>query len=104
VTVGQGTAPTAAFAFSPDAPHPGDTVHFNASASTAASGRRLVSYVWDFGNGSAGTGVQTSQKYLSPRAYTVTLTVTDDIGRTATVSRTITVEIPDDDDGGSPQP
>ena len=104
VTVGQGTAPTATFAFSPATPQPGDTVHFNASASTAAPGRRLVSYVWDFGNGSTGTGVQASHKYLSARAYTVTLTVTDDIGRTATVSRTVTVEIPDDDDGGSPQP
>ena len=103
ITVGQGTAPTASFVFSPSTPLPGDVVHFNATASTAVAGRRIVSYTWDFGNGQSGSGVQVSQTYLFPRTYTVTLTVTDDIGRKATLSRTVAVEVPDDD-GDSNQP
>ena len=102
ISVGQGTAPVAQFAFSPADPLPGDVVHFNGAASTAAPGRRIVSYQWDFGDGTSASGATASKLYALARTYTVTLTVTDDIGRTNVLSRTVTVAVPDDDDGGQP--
>ena len=102
ISVGQSTAPVASFVFSPTDPMPGDTVFFNGGASTAAAGRTIVSYRWDFGDGTSANGVTASKLYPTARTYTVTLTVTDDFGRTNVLSRTITVAVPDDDDGGQP--
>ena len=81
-------------------PHPNDEVRFNASASTATAGRRIVSYVWDFGDGNTGTGVQVTRRYTQARSYNVTLTVKDDIGRTSVITKQVEVAVPDDDDGG----
>ncbi len=93
VTVGGGSAtlPTAAFAFSPSTPTPGQLIFFNASASTAGPGRRIVSYRWDFGSGRTGEGITVSKGYDTPGVYVVTLTVTDDMGQTGTTSQTVTV-------------
>ena len=102
ITVGQSTAPTAEFTFSPANPVPGDDVRFNASASVAAAGRTIVSYVWDFGDGATATGVQVTRKYSLARTYNVTLTVTDDLGRTSVVTKPVDVAFPDDDGGDSP--
>lgn len=100
ITVGQGVGPTASFTFSPTAPLPGDRVNFNAVASTAAPGRRIVRYDWDFGDGTpAATGVQTSHTYPNVGTYVVTLTVTDDLGRRNTVSQSVPVDLPDEDEG-----
>jgi PKD repeat protein len=100
ISVGQSAAPTADFSFSPANPQPNDEVRFNASASTASAGRRIVSYSWDFGDGGSGSGVQASRRYTQARTYNVTLTVTDDIGRTSTVTKSVDVALPDEDDGG----
>jgi chitodextrinase len=94
LTVGQAAAPTANFVFSPTDPKANQSINFNASASTAASGRRIVSYTWDYGDGSpidTHTSPITSHTYGTARTYTVTLVVTDDIGRTSTRSTTVTV-------------
>jgi PKD repeat protein len=97
ITVGQSTAPTAEFTFSPANPVPGDDVRFNASASTPSAGRTIVSYVWDFGDGTTATGVQATRRYTQPRTYNVTLKVTDDLGRTAVITKPVDVAVPDDD-------
>jgi len=92
VTVGAGTRPTAAFTVSPTNPRTGDLVNFNAAASTVPSGRRIVSYVWDFGDSTAfGSGPTPSHTYTFPRTYTVVLTITDDTGQSASTSLTLTV-------------
>ena len=83
--------PSAAFVYSPTAPHAGQDIFFNAAGSTAAPGRRIVAYDWDFGSGRTGTGVTVAKRYDSPASYVVTLTVTDDAGQQATVSQTIAV-------------
>jgi chitodextrinase len=95
VLVAQSVAPTAAFVFSPTAPFVNQLVHFNASASTPAPGRRIVHYRWDFGNGVffESDAPIASHAFALPRTYTVTLVVTDDIGRTATTSSAVTVGV-----------
>ncbi len=93
VTVVASEPPTAAFVFSPSSPLPGQVVFFNASASRAAPGRRIVFYEWDFGNGRTGAGVTSSQGYGIVGSYVVTLTVTDDAEQTGSVSQTINVGI-----------
>jgi PKD repeat protein len=102
VTVGQSTAPTAEFTFSPANPQPNDDVRFNANASVAAAGRTIVSYVWDFGDGGSATGAQVTRRYTQARTYNVTLTVTDDLGRTSVVTKPVDVAVPEDDGGTSP--
>jgi PKD repeat protein len=86
--------PSASFTISPTNPTTSDTVFFNASASQAAPGRQIASYAWTFGDGGVGTGVTTSNRYRGPGTYAVTLTVTDDQGRTGTSSQTINVSAP----------
>lgn len=83
-------APVASFTFSPTNPDPGETVTFDASASTDPDGT-IVSYTWDFGDGHTGSGVSVTHVYGADGTYTVTLKVTDDKGATASVSKPIQV-------------
>lgn len=85
ITVGQGAPPAGTFTFSPAAPAINETVFFNASSVTAAAGRRIVSYEWNFGNGRTGTGVTTSTSYNAVGSFNVTVTVTDDAGTKTTI-------------------
>ena len=57
----------------------GGTVQFDGSKSTDLDGDAL-GYNWDFGDGSAGTGVQPSHSYTADGTYNVTLVVTDSRG------------------------
>ena len=97
LSVGAGVNPTAVITFSPQDPLPGTTVQFNALSSRAAPGRTIVSYSWDFGDGTGGSGVQTSHLYPNIGNFTVTLVVTDDVGRTGVATQVIPVQIPDEE-------
>lgn len=91
VTVGASQNPTASFNFSPSAPEVLQSVFFNASASRAATGRTIVSYEWTFGDGGTGSGVTTTHRFGTMGSYTVTLTVTDDIGKSGTASQSVSL-------------
>jgi PKD repeat protein len=92
LTVGQAEKPQAIFTFSPQGPSPGTDISFNAVQSTAAVGRRIVAYQWDFGDGSpAQQGVQVSHRYAAAGNYITTLVVTDDVGATGVTTSTINV-------------
>jgi PKD repeat protein len=87
VTVATGNrTPTASFTASAS----DLAVSFDASASSDPDGT-VASYGWTFGDGSTGSGVTASHTYATPGTYTVTLTVTDDRGASATAMRTVTV-------------
>jgi PKD repeat protein len=92
ISIGASTDPTAAFSVSPTTVIAGTSANFNASASKAANGHQIVSYDWDFGDGTTGSGVTVSHTYALPQGYTVTLKVTDDTGRTGVLSNTVTAQ------------
>lgn len=91
VTIAAGTPPTAQFRISPT-PAPVNTpVFFNAQESQPASGHTIVSYTWDFGDGSGGSGVTQSHTYTGEGVFTIILEVKDDVGSTARAQQTLTV-------------
>jgi len=95
VTVAPGVIPTAAFTSSPAAPSVNQVVNFNGRASTAAPGRSIVSYSWDFGDGSSGTGLGVSHAFSSAGVFNVTLTVTSLTGgTTASVTKPVRIAVP----------
>jgi len=67
----------------------GETVIFDASGSTVDTD--IVSYEWDFGDGTTGTGVITTHTYMTPGTYKVTLTVKDAAGNADTDTIVVTV-------------
>jgi len=87
--------PVASFTASPNPAAPGQLIGFNAGASShGRPDRSIVSYDWNFGDGSpAGSGVTTSHAYTLFGSYTVTLTVTDNNvpAKTATTSLVVNV-------------
>jgi PKD repeat protein len=65
-------------------------VSFDGSGSSDSDGS-IVSYSWDFGDGSTGSGVTTSHQYTVLGTYTVTLTVTDNDGGTDSDTALVTI-------------
>ncbi len=61
------------------------TVTFNGSLSRDPDGQ-IVSYAWNFGDGSTASGVSAPHAYTTAGTYPATLTVTDDKGATASSS------------------
>lgn len=66
---------------------------FDASASYDPDGS-IVSFSWDFGDGSNGSGKFVSHSFNSYNSYTVNLTVTDDLGATKSTNQLITLVPP----------
>ena len=69
-------------------------VLFDASASSYPDGT-AISYQWSFGDGTTGTGANTSHTYGSAGTYMATLTVTDDLGTTGTARAAIRAMSPE---------
>jgi PKD repeat protein len=67
----------------------GDKILFSAAKSYDSDGK-IISYQWDFGDGTSGEGVRAYHAYTSPGDYSVTLSVTDN---SATKSQTSTAAI-----------
>jgi chitodextrinase len=66
------------------------TIIFDASKSYDLGGY-IVSYEWDFGDGTTGSGISTSHTYNKSGEYTIILTVTDDLGGVYSKSMTVKV-------------
>jgi PKD repeat protein len=83
---GGNQAPTASFTYScTDL-----SCDFDGSGSSDSDGS-IVSYDWDFGDGATASGVTASHTYAADGTYTVTLTVTDDLGATGTDAQDVAV-------------
>jgi PKD repeat protein len=66
------------------------TVRFDASASYASNGS-IVSYIWDFGDGTSGSGITTTHIYTNISTRTATLTVKDSNGLESSATTTIQI-------------
>jgi PKD repeat protein len=77
-----GGAPTARFTALPTTVAAFADVRFDGSTSTAGLGAVITSsgYVWDFGDGTSGTGITATHRYTTPGTYLARLTVTDSNG------------------------
>ena len=54
-----------------------------------------LSYAWDFGDGTTGTGERVEHRFSTPVSYPVSLTVTDPLGASSSVTRTVPVGVPE---------
>ncbi|MFQ5711223.1 MAG: PKD domain-containing protein [Candidatus Geothermarchaeales archaeon] len=81
--------PEADFTYTPTEPTTADTVEFT-DASNDPDGS-IVSWLWDFGDGSTSTDQNPKHRYGDDGAYTVKLTVTDDDGASDAVSKQVNV-------------
>jgi PKD repeat protein len=86
--------PTASFATSPATLTPNTPATFDASSSSSIAGA-IVDYTWDFGDGTTAVDVHASStathSYASARTYTVKLTVTDQLGFSASTTQQVVV-------------
>ncbi len=69
----------------------GTTITFDGTASTDPNDD-IVSYEWDFGDGTTATGPNPTHSYTMDGTYTVTLKVTDATGLMHTTTITITID------------
>ena len=94
--IGNGTppnfAPEVSFTNTPKAGRIPLEVSFDAGDSFDADGA-IVSYAWNFGDGSTGSGETISHTYATTGSFTATLTVTDTESATASTSTTIDVDV-----------
>ncbi|WP_426622386.1 PKD domain-containing protein [Microbacterium sp. As-52] len=89
VVQGANALPTASFTLSSS----GLTASADAAASTDTDGT-ISSYSWNWGDGTTSAGAVASHAYSTAGTRTVTLTVTDDVGGSATTTRESVVAEP----------
>ncbi len=91
------TDPIASFTVSPTAPTPHTLVTFDASGSKASTGRSIVEYQYNFGDGSPiskSSHAIANHVFTADGEYVVTLKVTDSSGRVGAASNTVSVATP----------
>ena len=83
---------SSSFTATPTSTSVGSAVAFDGSASSDP-GTTVTRYSWSFGDGTTSTGpnATASHGYTTAGSYTVSLTVADGYGQSATTSRTVTV-------------
>ncbi len=86
-------APLATFTGSANNVLTGVAVTFDSTSSYDPDGV-IVTTLWDFGDGSTGSGAVTSHSYANPGTYTVRLTVTDNLGAAQSTTYTVAVTSP----------
>lgn len=91
VTTVQNQSPRAVFSADPTHGIAPVIVTVNASGSSDPDGS-IVSYNWDFGDGSKGTGVTATHNYSNEGDYSLKLTVEDNVGSSASATTKISVQ------------
>lgn len=69
----------------------GTALNFSGSSSSDSDGT-ITSYSWDFGDGTTGSGVDTSHTYNAAGTYQVTLTVVDNDGLTGQDTQSVVID------------
>jgi len=85
--------PTARFTFSPTTGIIPLTIYFNGGESSDVDGY-IISWQWDFGDGYTQYGRTVSYQFTESGTYTVTLTVEDNSGKTASCYHSVVVTSP----------
>ncbi len=62
-------------------------------ASTATSGSVLTSYLWNFGDGTTGSGTPVSHTYVPAGSYSIKCVVTDNVGCRDSLTRPLYVQV-----------
>lgn len=95
--------PVAVFTASPPNPVVGQSVLFNATGSYDPDGS-IVSYTWDYGDGTGASGPIVSHSYATGATYFARLTVTDNTGAIHSTTQPISVSsvVPSPPWGGIP--
>ncbi|MCF7889760.1 PKD domain-containing protein [Candidatus Bipolaricaulota bacterium] len=83
VSTASNQSPTAEFSYDPSSGYPPLEVTFDATDSSDPDGS-IVSYSWDYDDGSGGSGAITTHTFYDSGVYDVTLTVYDDDGASST--------------------
>ncbi len=76
--------PRAEFSYAPKSGYPPLEVSFDAGASSSPNGI-IISYSWDFDDGTTGTGKTITHTFTEKGVYRVTLTVVDSDGKEGTI-------------------
>jgi PKD repeat protein len=84
-------APTAAIAISGGPAIAGTPIHFSGEGSSGPDGS-IDGYDWSFGDGDSGEGAAPTHTYAAGGTYSATLTVTDNLGLTERVTRSVVVK------------
>jgi PKD repeat protein/uncharacterized protein YraI len=71
----------------------GETLSFSGGGSSDSDGA-IVTYAWDFGDGSTEDKIKVAHAYTQAGRYRVTLTVTDDGGLSASATQEVQIEEP----------
>ncbi|MFQ6117749.1 MAG: PKD domain-containing protein, partial [Candidatus Bipolaricaulia bacterium] len=82
--------PVCGFTYEPEKPTTADDINFF-DQSQDPFGNTIVSWRWDFGDGSGSSKRNPTHRYRRDGQYTVTLQVADDEGATCEASKTVTV-------------
>lgn len=85
ITPGANILPTAVINFTQN----GSTIIFDANGSSDSDGS-IVEYLWDFGDGTTGTGTTPSHQFATG-TFTITLAVTDDQGGESSTQTNVTI-------------
>jgi PKD repeat protein len=87
-----GGNPVASFVVSPVPVSAGVSTRFDATASLPGlNSTRLISYAWSFGDGSSANTSVANHTFTAAGAYSVTLTVTNDRGLSASTTQAVSV-------------
>jgi PKD repeat protein len=90
VTISNPIQPPTANAGGPYTGTAGTAITFNGSGSSDPQGQTLT-YAWDFGDGTTGSGVRPTHTYSTAGTYTVRLTVTNTSNLTGSATATATI-------------
>ena len=90
VEISENQDPIAGFTFTQES----GTLNIDFDGSSSTDDGTIVSWDWDFGDATTGTGETVSHTYDASGTYSVTLTVTDDLGATGSVTQDVEVTDP----------